>query len=220
MIEPVEWNPEFEWVEITNSYGKLLNYCLKKLTKGMEDLTYQPIISDLLRTNNYRNFIDVGAHVGYFTMIASKHCNNVYAYEASSFFYSLLLSNTIKLNNVECVNVFIGYKGSKPLLPDLPFRLVAKDRGLLNRNARVFTLDRIFGLGKSDYNHLIKIDVEGNEIDVLKGSTRLLKLPQIHWVIDVHESEALGITMEEVVAFFPDRELVIGNKFLEVYGDK
>jgi len=45
-------------------------------------------------------FVNVGANCGGYSLIASLFCNKVYAFEPSSFNFSLLLRN-IKLNNLE-----------------------------------------------------------------------------------------------------------------------
>jgi hypothetical protein len=57
---------------------------------------------------------------------------------------------------------------------------------------------------------LIKVDVEGGEIEVLKGATSLLQEPH-HWVVEVHGDHLL----EPVLDFFAKAKRVVDVRPLQ-----
>lgn len=142
------------------------------------------------------SIIDVGAHVGYYSLLAARHAGpegRVYAFEAEPSNFDLLTRN-IELNeyqNVVASNCAISNRvGSSTLFltgldtgrhsiykHDLP------QSGTVEVNTT--TLDAFMepmGWPRID---LLKVDVEGAEIDVLEGMDQLLRM-----------SESLNLIME------------------------
>jgi len=125
-------------------------------------------------------FVDVGANVGYYTLLASKLVGaqgRVYAVEAVPSTASILKAN-VKLN--ECRNVRVynvaAWSSKGQIVLSVPwsmygFASVAKGSGeTLMVNAT--TLDDI--LKEEGFVDLIKIDVEGAEYEVLVGAKEVL----------------------------------------------
>ena len=136
-------------------------------------------------------FCDVGAHFGYFTLLASRLVGEegkVYAFEAASSVYDLLAGNTAKNGNVKAFHraasganevvtfnefpiLYSEYNSLK--LPD------ARQAGWLKKNPprRVeVTAQRLddFFLQEQCVPDIVKIDVEGAEPQVMAGMERLL----------------------------------------------
>jgi FkbM family methyltransferase len=116
--------------------------------------------------------VDIGAHIGVFTVFSAKSANcSIYSYEPRPDNFELLVKN-VSINNVtDCVKTFQfavgGVSGS------LEFCMDAQGLGQIggsNGNkiiVRTVTLEEIF-----DSNHLLnvnflKIDVEGEELEML-----------------------------------------------------
>lgn len=116
--------------------------------------------------------VDIGAHIGVFTVFSAKSANcSIYSYEPRPDNFELLVKN-VSINNVtDCVKTFQfavgGVSGS------LEFCMDAQGLGQIggsNGNkiiVRTVTLKEIF-----DSNHLLnvnflKIDVEGEELEML-----------------------------------------------------
>ncbi|MFI9612979.1 FkbM family methyltransferase [Streptomyces sp. NPDC052023] len=127
---------------------------------------------------------DVGAHVGYFSMIAAlaNPKAKVHAFEPVDQVHARLAVN-IRLNNVQNVRRYQAGVSNEPGWADISVRFAgnllstgstlehaAGDAEL--KRIQLLTLDEVFADTKLD---LIKIDVEGHEMPVLEGARQVLK---------------------------------------------
>lgn len=175
---------------IENKYGKLL-VCFepKGVVEAYEYLKWEPKNVDLIVNGNYDTFVDVGAAWGYFTRIAANHCRHVIAFEAQPIRFGFLLWNTKDFSNVECYYNFICDRRSRdPTMSGDFVRMVESGDKMFYRIEPTF-LDYVF----LDYLNsispprmLIKVDVEGNELNVLDGASNLINCEKVHWTIDIH----------------------------------
>lgn len=126
-------------------------------------------------------FVDVGAHIGYYTCIAAKIIDKkgeVYAFEPEPFNYSLLMKN-IYINNFKNVlpvnkaisdkkgkiKLFLSYEGGQ--------HSIAHGQCCYSSvEVETITLDEFFKDKKID---IIKIDVEGAEPFVIRGGSKILR---------------------------------------------
>jgi tRNA1(Val) A37 N6-methylase TrmN6 len=78
-----------------------------------------------IRSNDV--IVDIGAHIGIFTIYASQFCNNgkIYSFEPVKENYDLLLNN-IELNRLEQVKPFELIDGLKQILAKQGFQVVTK----------------------------------------------------------------------------------------------
>ena len=217
-VEPFEWD-NAEWAIVTNKYGKLLTYNLPRYNRSYASCGYQGYITEMLESDTYLTFVDVGAFIGLFSLIASYHCRRVVAYEAHPFYFGVLLYN-MRRRHVECKYRFVSdfdvlQNYQIPKMTDDVKGLIITNEGT-PYNIKGVTLDSEYGFGIPDMC-LIKLDVEGNELNVLKGSKNILKKSYVHWIIDVHTNR--GITPEEVLKYFPNRKItMISPKVIKVEG--
>jgi FkbM family methyltransferase len=125
-----------------------------------------------------RTFVDVGAHIGFYTMGLAPSFERVIAFEPSRLQYGWLKRNQLlnAYDHVACEHVALGgaagtatlnvlsYEGGlNTLAPEVASRMTILDQ----YEVPVDVLDR---RGMTDVD-LIKIDVEGFEIEVLSGAT-------------------------------------------------
>jgi FkbM family methyltransferase len=146
--------------------------------------------------------VDIGAHIGRYTMISSKRVcerGKVVSIEADPLVFEILNQN-IKLNqitNVISLNCAVYSKQTKIRL-FLPgeeenhtiYNTIMSDRATDEKKfveVNANTLDAILqSRGISEVNW-IKIDVEGAELEVLKGSTNVLsKSKDVSILIEIH----------------------------------
>ena len=137
-------------------------------------------------------FVDVGANIGYYSILASKRVGDkgmVYSFEPSGREYKRLLDNIV-LN--DCRNI-IPYNFALSNYQGNSIFLISEKHTGLNKlgsenientkqyRVPVFLLDRV--ITNSKEIALIKIDVEGAEFLVLLGMTELLKSGKIKYLI-------------------------------------
>ncbi|MEN3044236.1 MAG: FkbM family methyltransferase [Candidatus Hydrothermales bacterium] len=146
---------------------------IKKLTKELEhNIVYY----------------DVGAHIGYYTLLFSKFAKLVYSFEPEprNFYF---LKEHIRLNrikNVKILNIAV-YSENKKFNFDVKDNRTEgkiKENGILKVSA--FTLDYLCFKKKLYFPDFIKIDVEGAEFEVLKGAVNLLNLKKPKILISFH----------------------------------
>jgi FkbM family methyltransferase len=126
---------------------------------------------------NKRTFVDVGAHLGFYAIPLAYYFNNVVAYEPSKFQFEFLKKNVHlnQLNNVVIKDCAVGSKkgtgtlfvmgrsgGGNTLASDV----VALGDPMESYQVSVVTLD---DENLTDLD-VLKIDVEGFELEVLKGA--------------------------------------------------
>ena len=134
--------------------------------------------------------IDVGAHVGYYTLLASRLVGprgHVYAFEPASAAYAELRRN-LELNgvwNVTALNVAAGAADGRGVLYDGPPHNAGRasmqepvnmsdDLEARSSEVEVMRVASVIAPEHHSRVRLIKIDVEGFEFDVLRGLEALL----------------------------------------------
>ena len=170
----------------------------------------------LLDTKEYELFVDCGAYIGAFTMAGAFNCKKVISYEASPFLFGILLFNTRHKFNVDCRYAWIGKEGQIPMAKEEGLQMVTAHRSS-KYNIPVVELDSLLDTVKNYDKVLIKIDIEGNELNALEKATELIKLYNIHWVIDCHHQHK--IMPEDILKFFPNRDVYNASNVLVIKGD-
>ena len=158
---------------------------------------------------NYGDFvIDVGSHIGHYTLIAAKRVGpkgKVIAIEADPKNFEILNKN-IELNKLKDNVVTMNYAASskeekiKLFTPEKEagqtiFNTIISNRVTPNEKfieVNANTLDNLLnenGISVKDVKWL-KIDVEGAELEVLKGAHNILsKSKDISLLIEIHSSD-------------------------------
>jgi FkbM family methyltransferase len=146
---------------------------------------YEPRETNLIQTlvNNGDVVVDIGAHIGYYTLILSKLVGDngkVFAFEPDLINFTLLEKN-IKINN--CKNVVLVHmavldKTEKVKL----FETGVSSNPNINNNSDSTESYIVDGISLDDYfknfnGHInfIKMDIEGSEYSVLLGAKNILK---------------------------------------------
>jgi len=159
-------------------------------------------------------FIDVGAHIGDYSIIASKVVGDqgrVYAFEIDEFNYSLLDKNVKinKINNVETHHMGISDKKGK-----IKYIRVSASGNPLNhlvfnneklKDKDVVSVDCIsldeFCSKENIKPDVIKIDVEGAELKVINGMEKLLRNPNVKIFCEIHPYQltCFGNTVNQIL---------------------
>jgi FkbM family methyltransferase len=125
-------------------------------------------------------FLDIGAHTGTYAVSLASYCKHVYCFEPQKMTY-YALCGSVALSNIDNITCFKSGLGSIDQIGQRTLKIVSNDgggssihaeTGVLKEEAiHINTLDN-FQLSDIGF---IKMDVEENELHVLKGATDTLR---------------------------------------------
>lgn len=146
--------------------------------------TYAQHLS-LLKTNP-KITVDLGAHIGMTSIYLSLKYpdSKIYAVEASLENFELLKVNTGSFKNIICINAAVYFEDGfvKFSNDELSYNQKISETGVTTKAISVETLQKNFEIPHID---LIKIDIEGGEIDLLnRNNSWLSEVDNI--IIEIH----------------------------------
>ena len=202
---------------------------LRWTTEGIDSYlayaNHEPGLMEHLQIDPDGCFIDIGSHVGRYAIRMSKKCKKVIAIEPVDETVQLLYRN-LELNGIKNVNVysyaitnFIGervqlYTTNQPGHTSINRQ---NDNSVVKTYAGR-TLDSILEKYIEEPNlyfteFLIKVDVEGAELGVLKSAEDIIKHLKPTWVIEVHQNPGVeavtnfllekGYAVREIMRYNP-----------------
>lgn len=142
---------------------------------------------------NHDIVLDIGANIGFYSCLASSRGKHVLAFEPSRRNFFFLCQNLWDngFHDAEVIPVGLGSQpGLRRIYGFGGISSFIEDWGQagISRYAivPVNTLDNMIGSRFKDARILIKMDVEGYELDVLKGATGLLCAnPRPTWMVEI-----------------------------------
>ena len=181
-------------------------------------------LGTLIKLVDNRVFIDIGANVGVFSLMASQIFNDVYSFEPMRENYELL-ENNLKLNkisNVHAYNYALGKNEGHGELIINPLNNGGTSVKLLDKkeknSLKIVTLDKL------DFKRvdLIKIDVEGSELEVLNGLKKTKDNCNPTFFIEISSSienvrKILATLGKDYHAYYPPNNKFIGNDMIFVH---
>jgi len=195
---------------------------------GRAGKPYEPDVSAVLAAvlREGDTFVDVGAHIGFFTLMAARlvgPAGRVVAFEPDPFNVARLRAHA-ELNG--CGNVTVIEQPASHRAEEVEFFINSDDRGgnalwdpgrfpanvksqakAVVQRVRATTLDAERKRLALDVPKLIKIDTEGAETRVLEGARELLAGAQVPFIIAEHHVfglEQMGSSPERLRALMED----------------
>jgi FkbM family methyltransferase len=168
--------------------GKEIKFYLPNQNDYIQKVIYQnksfyevSMLEDIAkRVKKGSVIVDIGANIGNHTVFFGKVCEaQVFAFEPQSNIFEILKRN-VEINNlsnqVSLYNTALGSTKGKGVLLVEDSNNLGSTRvfELESGNVEIITLDSIL-LNQVKHIEVIKIDVEGMELEVLKGSTQILE---------------------------------------------
>ncbi len=153
-------------------------------------------------------FVDVGAHVGYFTLIAGKYARQVYAFEPSPATYAYLRRN-LELNpsvqsKITAYQKGLSDRAGQLLLhrpasqPDMASLQPTDMPDTITETVEIDTLDHALPSAQISF---LKVDVEGAEFGVLNGGRDRIAASSPIILCELFESfqQRFGHTCDDIV---------------------
>ncbi|HBO9849838.1 FkbM family methyltransferase [Pseudomonas aeruginosa] len=181
---------------------------------------FEPETTSLLATlcDADATAMDIGANIGLTSLALSSICHSgaVIAIEPVPHTFELLSKNlaTAGIRNVSTINVAVGAgEGSVSMFVDernLATSFVVDIDSDSSQEIPLTSLDSLVSLSGVERLDFIKIDVEGCELEVLKGAESTLNrfkpvvmLEMNHWCLNVFRRVSLPEFREKLLQLFP-----------------
>ena len=159
--------------------------------------------------------VDIGANVGSVSLPLAQYFNNsqIYSIEPTIYAFKKLKQN-INLNlklkkRIKIFNYFLTHKKKKIKFVHSSWKLVNGDKkhavhkGILKKTSnRIISLDSLLKKNKKRIR-LIKIDVDGYELEVLKSAEKTLKKekPIIYFELAPYLYKEIGYTVDHLIRY-------------------
>ncbi len=185
----------------------------------MSGMVYEPAVTSLLveRLPNARAFADVGANLGYFTVVAgvARPGLPIFTFEMDHTLRPIIERN-LELNHIETAiitNAAVGARAGSPVefVPH-PFSFLGKiaqesiEPYPLTLTTETLVLDEFFAR-QGVLPNLIKMDIDGAEMAALKGMEKILEQDDLIMLLEVHAHHlpSFGTNLLEVQHFLTQR---------------
>ena len=202
-----------EYLEVMKSFTHLKlheNVYEQSVFGYRHGLVYLP--EDILKSLNDKDFLDCGAYIGDSALIFEKYYNprKIYSFEPDDENYNLLL-NIMKLNNLKKVKPIKSGVGSQENIVNFYHATGASH--ITDENSetqiKITSIDKFVFDNNIDVG-LIKIDVEGYELEVLEGAKRTIKeFKPVLSISIYHNAEQFINTMEYIKRLVPNYKCII-----------
>ncbi len=209
--------------------GLRIFFNLRDLGVGAQIMqgTFDPEIEQLLTASVTPGAVclDIGANLGFYSVVMARAGGRVHAFEAFAYNHSLLERNVaengvedrVRAHLVGCgAHAGVGRVCGDPRTINLGsmYVLVDPDAELPEgHEAAEIPLARVDDLVRdTERVDLVKIDVEGAELDVLQGMPRILGRDRPRVIFEVNSKslrENRGVGAQAVVSLFHDHEYVL-----------
>jgi FkbM family methyltransferase len=174
-----------------------------------------------------KTFLDIGANIGYYSLLISSYCRSIYAFEPDPRSLAALEQNASKVNNITIIQEAVYSEvGEMPLdISNLPeFSNLQKNSDKIGCvNVKVNTLDNFAREHPELRITAIKTDVEGADFDVLLGGKNLITRDQPLILSEIYPDKRLFNYLEplnyQVFAFLKPKDKALAHlptKFVNI----
>ena len=165
--------------------------------------------------------LDIGANIGNHSVFFADYFQKIYAYEPNLRPFKLLEANAMLKNNISTFDFGLSNTSKKQKIVFDPSNIGAASLVLVrgrNTDEAVFQLkclDKVLKPSEAQNISFMKIDVEGSELNALKGATKTIKNSKPVIALEVLESEIQNGT-------FATKEFLetLGYKFFYTFAPK
>nr|QFG74170.1 MAG: capsular polysaccharide synthesis protein [Megaviridae environmental sample] len=152
-------------------------------------------------------FIDIGANIGYYTLLFASKNIKTYSFEPNLENYNILTKN-LKINNFNSSIIYnLGLSESIGEL-EFYYRKEKSGHGTFNKNiikqqnlklCKKIKVDKLDNINIQGENIMVKIDIEGYELNAIKGMLKLLESTKIKVFCIEISRKFYGIDIEKTI---------------------
>jgi len=200
--------------------------------EGVFEPEMSTLYTRLIRPNDV--VLDVGANIGCTSILFSRLAAKVYSFEPSPTTFLFLQQNLLAAgaSNVSAFNCGLGSRASTETLT---FASNNRSGGFVSNKLQleagheteVITIadgDSFLTAQNAEHVDLIKIDVEGFELEVLAGMKSLLQrnrpvvvLEMNHWCLNAFQRITVPEFIDTLLAYFPVLYAVNGDELMNLH---
>lgn len=185
---------------IKSKYGKNMWIDVPKNTAiEVANMGYEKAFLDFIETNKCDIFIDIGAAWGYFSIPASFNSSIVLAYEPLENRRELLIKN---IESHGCKNIVIHpYAIGTGKLKLFVANMIGPKykKRVTPIEVKWIDLESVINSYDKDKTFIVKMDVEGAELDVIESAGDLSQYAgRVSWLIERHQDKDYGYSEEEL----------------------
>lgn len=187
--------------ELKTKYGTIYMPVYREYEDDHRNFRFEREFVKILENTDYDMFVDVGAGWGYHTLVAANHTAHVYAFEPHPKRNHILTQNLRDYDNVTIFKMAVGTGGQEVYFNNLSSRGMIgprTKRRTKKADIKWITLKDIFEWNPFFKHSVVKIDTEGNELDVVESGEKLKYFDNVTWLIERHEKRGLGYTEEKL----------------------
>ena len=212
------FNSQFKFVSTIKNAAKA-----KK--SGIENTL---ILNSFKLINTYKQLtdemviLDVGANFGFLSLVwATTVCRNrgrVIAFEPNKYVYDTFkksINSNNLTNKIELHNLAVGAENKmiSIFLNNTTSNVLESNKVLGKQEVEMITLDNYFRKNQINKCDLIKIDVDGIELDILKGCTDIIKLCSPICIVETNNDS-------RIVSFFQSMDYDVLDMDLKPFKEK
>ena len=182
---PSNDNQIVQWRKEGSPY--MQDRCLNRFLKHCDNKNIQ-----------FKTVLDIGAWCGTWSLAMQRYAENIFCYEPNKTHFACLEKNLAPFSNVSLYNCAIGNEeGFVKLTEETATQntRVIQEKG----DTKICTIDSL----NLDNVDLIKIDVEGFEMEVLKGATETIKNVQYIMIELNNNTKRYGSSNLEIEKYLP-----------------
>jgi FkbM family methyltransferase len=210
---------------------------IEKLLLFLERNVHHKRISKFLQNRSIKTIIDVGAHKGEFAQnaIQIKSVNKIIAFEPQKKIFEILKEKFVNNDKISLNNFALSEKVEKKIMKINKMTATSTLNHEINKNSLYFkfksfllyqknsiiseeeidttTFDVFFNGKTFDPNTLLKIDTEGYELHVLKGSNQ--KIKEVKYVLIENQFSKMykNVNFEDCHEFLKRKNFRLLKKF-------
>ena len=211
---------------------------IEKILAFFERNIHQKRISNFLQDKSIKTIIDIGAHKGEFAQNALqiKSVNKIIAFEPQKKIFNLLKEKFINNNKIILNNFALSEKVERRIMKinkmtatstlnhevndkSLYFKfksflLYQKNSIISEEEVNTTTFDVFFNGKTFDENTLLKIDTEGYELHVLKGSEK--KIKEVKYILIENQFSKMykNVDFKECHDFLREKKFKLLKRFI------